>query len=87
MGNYQDKEHMMFVTKNLCVLAYANGFTVWHYKTPDLFAAVTDLGYFNDAHDMVRVGDMVFTNTGNRSVTLEVRAVHHGDVTVGVWGE
>jgi hypothetical protein len=53
---------MAFKSRNLSVLAYANGFTLWHYTTPDPAADVDTAGYFNDAADMVRVGDMVLAN-------------------------
>lgn len=53
---------MAFQSKDLSVLAYANGFTLWHYTTGDLATDVDTGGYFNDASDMLRVGDMLFTN-------------------------
>jgi len=53
---------MAFKSKDLSVLAYANGFTLWHYTTVDAAAAVDTAGYFNDASDMLRVGDMLFAN-------------------------
>ena len=54
---------MAYESKNLSVLAYANGFTLWHYATTDTAAAVDTAGYFNDGADMPRVGDMVMANT------------------------
>lgn len=53
---------MAFNSKDLSVLAYANGFTLWHYTTQDIATDVDTSGYFNDAADMVRVGDMVLAN-------------------------
>jgi len=53
---------MAFQSKDLSVLAYANGFTLWHYTTADLASDVDTTGYFNDASDMLRVGDMLFAN-------------------------
>ncbi|MHA1597737.1 MAG: hypothetical protein ACTSV1_03360 [Alphaproteobacteria bacterium] len=53
---------MAFQSKDLSVLAYANGFTLWHYTTADVATVVDTAGYFNDASDMVRVGDMVMAN-------------------------
>ncbi|MBO6518698.1 MAG: hypothetical protein JJ900_11730 [Rhodospirillales bacterium] len=53
---------MAFKSKDLSVLAYANGFTLWHYTTVDTAADVDTAGYFNDAADMLRVGDMLFAN-------------------------
>ena len=51
-----------FKSRNLSVLAYANGFTLWHYTTIDLAADVDTSGYFNDAADMVRIGDIIVAN-------------------------
>jgi hypothetical protein len=53
---------MAFEIKNLSVLAYANGFTLWHYTTPDAAATVENTGYFNAAGDMLHVGDMMLAN-------------------------
>ena len=53
---------MAFSSKDLSVLAYANGFTLWHYTTVDVATVVDTAGYFNDASDIVRVGDMILTN-------------------------
>jgi hypothetical protein len=54
---------MAYQPKNLSVLAYANGFTLWHYATPDAANAVDTAGYFDAAADMIRVGDVILANT------------------------
>lgn len=54
---------MAFVQKNLANLAYANGFTLWHYTTTDAAADVDTSGYFNAAATMLRKGDMIMANT------------------------
>ena len=61
---------MAYSPKNLSALAYANGFTLWHYKTPDLAGDVGSAGYFNGAASMLRVGDFVFANV-NTGATIE----------------
>jgi hypothetical protein len=53
---------MAYDSSNLSALTYANGFTLWHYKTNDDAAAVDTAGYFNEAAGMLRVGDFVFGN-------------------------
>ena len=51
---------MSFAVRNLSVLAYANGFTLWHYKTEgDALPSVQIPGYFDDAVDMLASGDML----------------------------
>jgi hypothetical protein len=54
---------MAFSAKTLSVLGYANGFTLWHYTTPDVAATVDTTGYMNGACDLLRVGDFIFANT------------------------
>ena len=53
---------MSFTARELSVLAYANGFTLWHYRTAadDLFGA----GYFDSAQELLREGDQIIANTG-----------------------
>jgi hypothetical protein len=54
---------MAFSIRDLSVLAYANGFTLWHYKTgTDSLAGVAHDDYFADASDMMAPGDMVMVS-------------------------
>ncbi|CAA7617647.1 hypothetical protein [Magnetospirillum sp. UT-4] len=53
---------MAYLSKDLSVLAYANGFTLWHYTTADAAATVDGSGYFNPAADMLRAGDIIIAN-------------------------
>ncbi|CAA7621178.1 hypothetical protein [Magnetospirillum sp. UT-4] len=53
---------MAFLIKDLSLLAYANGFNLWHYTTADTAATVDTAGYFNLASSMVRVGDIIIAN-------------------------
>ena len=58
---------MAYQSKNLSALGYANGFTLWHYRTIDLAAEVDNAGYFGPASRMVRVGDFILLNAGTES--------------------
>lgn len=62
---------MAYNAKNLSVLAYANGFTLWHYTAKHGVADMMQPGYFNAAADMLRAGDQVFV-TGAEMATLGV---------------
>lgn len=53
---------MAYQSKDLSVLAYANGFTLWHYTTADSATTVDTIGYFNAASTMLRVGDIIVAN-------------------------
>jgi outer membrane protein assembly factor BamB len=61
---------MAYDASNLSALTYANGFTLWHYKTPDVPADVDTSGYFNEAASMLRVGDFIFANA-NVDATMQ----------------
>jgi len=78
---------MPFDSRELSVLAYANGFTLWHYRTTDravdLTAEPVETGggaaYFAGADELLREGDQIIVNlqSGNRPalVNLMVTAV------------
>jgi len=52
---------MSFANKNLSVIAYANGWTLWHYKTSDNAEAP---GYFDPIKNLANTGDiMIITGT------------------------
>lgn len=54
---------MSFTLRNLSVLAYANGFTLWHYKAGnDNLSESAHPGYFADAADLMAEGDMVMVS-------------------------
>ena len=61
---------MAFKSRELSVLAYANGFTLWHYRTEDRLADLLDptlgafenAGYFGAACDLLCAGDQVLVN-------------------------
>jgi len=55
-----------FAVRNFSILAYANGFTLWHYKAGK--AQINDVmatGFFNDAADMLSVGDLVMVSAAD----------------------
>jgi len=53
---------MSFKQSGLSVLAYANGFTLYHYTTVDTAAEVDTEGYFNSASSQLRVGDRIMAS-------------------------
>ncbi len=71
-----------FAIRNLSVLAYANGFTLWHYKagkTP--LAEVAADGFFFDASDMVAAGDFIIASASDGGRVLVVSQCDSGAVT------
>jgi hypothetical protein len=64
---------MAFAIRNLSVLAYANGFTLWHYKSgSDRLQSVAARDFFADAADMLTQGDLMMISApdGARVVTV-----------------
>lgn len=51
---------MAYIANDLSVLAYANNFTLWHYVSVD--DAVSGVGYFDKAADMLQVNDLIIAN-------------------------
>ena len=74
---------MAFAIRNLSVLAYANGFTLWHYKTrQDTAAAVCSAHYFDDAADMLTTGDVIIAACQDGAVQVVVRLSDVGHVVL-----
>ena len=77
---------MAFNSKNFSVMAYANGFTLWNYQTPDTLETVKASGYFNEASAFARKGDMILTVANNSAAVapaiLVVSDIAAGSVTV-----
>lgn len=73
---------MAFKSKDLSVLAYANGFSVWHYKTGDQLHEVVS-GYFNPVHDLMRANDMIILNTGDMNCIMFVKSIENKNVKLG----
>lgn len=83
---------MAFSSRELSVLAYANGFTLWHYRSGDSADEVLVPGYFLAADELFRSGDLVLlTLTGSGrpfGAALVVTAVRPGlsvEVTAAGW--
>jgi hypothetical protein len=80
---------MAFAARNLSVLSYANGFTLWHYTTPDTNVTVTAANYFNGGADMLRKGDMIVANVDTGATLVNkiyfVSSVAGGVVTIATY--
>ena len=72
---------MAFAIRNLSVLAYANGFTLWHYKSgADALAQVTSQEYFEDAADMLSDGDIMMLSTADGARIVCITPAGNGSV-------
>lgn len=71
---------MAFQNKNLSVIAYANGFTLWHYAAAETMTEITASGYFNDVKTLMNAGDIVIINASDNTSIKKI-AVASGNIT------
>jgi len=78
---------MSLTLSDLSVLAYANNFTLWHYKTDD--NSIFGANYFANAADMMNEGDLIIANIdtdGSPSTQFYiVTSVSGGTVSVAAY--
>jgi hypothetical protein len=73
---------MAFAIRNLSVLAYAQGFTLWHYKGGAATLAQAGAhGFFDDAADMLASGDVMMISAADGGRILFVAATAGGIAT------
>jgi Ni,Fe-hydrogenase I cytochrome b subunit len=73
---------MAFQNKNLSVIAYANGFTLWHYAAAETLATIAATGYFNSVRTLMNIGDIVIVNASD-STSIKKINMTSGNVTTG----
>ena len=72
---------MAFQNKNLSVIAYANGFTLWHYKANETLSTITTSGYFSSVKTLMNTGDIILIN-GSDGASIKSIAISDGVVSV-----
>jgi hypothetical protein len=73
---------MDFAIRNLSVLAYAQGFTLWHYRAGAVaLDRVAESGFFNDAADMFAAGDMILVSAAEEGWVRFVTTTQNSVVT------
>jgi hypothetical protein len=88
---------MAFAIRNLSVLAYAQGFTLWHYRAnvPTLASTLVPAasaeevaapGFFDPAADMLAQGDMLLVSTRDAGRVLFVTGTEGGVTTATMAG-
>ncbi len=63
---------MYFQNKNLSVIAYANGFTLWHYAAQESIATISTTGFFNPVRTLMNIGDIVIINASDNTVIKKI---------------
>lgn len=51
---------MAFQNKNLSVIAYANGWTLWHYNAQEPMANIDGKNFFGSIWTLCAVGDLIY---------------------------
>ena len=72
---------MAFQNKNLSVIAYANGFTLWHYVESATLATITASSYFNAVATLMNSGDIIIINASDKTSIVQIAVSAAGVVT------
>ena len=72
---------MAFKSNDLSVIAYVNGFTLWHYKSEDILASIYEAKYFNSIRKLINNGDIIIIN-GLDGVSIKCFKVDDKEVTL-----
>ncbi len=76
---------MAFQNKNLSVIAYANGFTLWHYcGTSETLATITANGYFNAVKTLMNIGDIIIINASDNTAIKKINITDLNVTTVAL---
>jgi len=66
----------MFKNPNMSVVAYMNGFTMWHYKSQeDTIKDICEPGYFDKIKTLSAVGDIFLINAKDGTVIRVLTAL------------
>lgn len=75
------------MNRNLSVIAYANGFTLWHYTTGDEIKEVEDLSYFTKVWTLMNTGDIIIINCADGAHFRQIIGIHNELVELGKMGD
>ena len=75
---------MAFQNKNLSVIAYANGFTLWHYSASETMSTITANGYFNCVKTLMNIGDIIIINASDSTAIKKINITELNVTTGGL---
>lgn len=75
---------MAFQNKNLSVIAYANGFTLWHYSAAETLTTITANGYFNNVKTLMNIGDIIIINASDNTAIKKINVTELNVTTVAL---
>lgn len=69
---------MQCIIRNLSVLCYAQGFTLWHYHADKCPTFTDEENFFGHLNDMLAVGDIVFVTGIWGAAQVVIRSTENG---------
>ncbi len=76
---------MAFQNKNLSVIAYANGFTLWHYSGgTETLSTIAANGYFNGVKTLMNIGDIIIINASDNTAIKKINITDLNVTTVAL---
>lgn len=75
---------MAFQNKNLSVIAYANGFTLWHYSASETLSTIAANGYFNGVKTLMNIGDIIIINASDSTAIKQINITDLNVTTVAL---
>ena len=75
---------MAFQNKNLSVIAYANGFTLWHYSAAETLSTITANRYFNSVKTLMNIGDIIIINASDNTAIKKINITELNVTTVAL---
>jgi len=74
---------MAFQNKNLSVIAYANGFTLWYYQSPEeTLQEIEQPDYFSTIHSLLAVGDIFIINAKKETAMRKLSVLEDKHVCI-----
>lgn len=74
---------MAYKNLDMSVIAFVNGFTLWHYKTNDMLETVmNDSGYFSYIYTLCAIGDIIILNCKDETVLVSIVEVSDKEIKI-----
>ena len=77
---------MTFKNKNLSVIAYENGFTLWHYAAEEdetIKAIASDPTFFAQVYTLMNAGDIIVFSTKDGGGMRAIKKIERQHVELG----
>lgn len=72
---------MAFQNREMSVIAYANGFTMWHYgEKEDTVKGIAMVNFFGSVWTLMAVGDIILLNASDGAAQLVVTKIEKDKV-------